>query len=271
MNAARDKVLKYRNLQMFYRAKEIEGYKLSSLDGEFGKVKEFYFDDKFWTIRYLIADTGNWLPGRQVLISPYAVTGVNRIQETVDVNLTKDKIENSPSPETDKPLSRQFENYYYGYYAWPDYWGGPYSWGDYPYISHDGDNSRDWTENGQKFDHHLRSTRVVTGSHVEASDGAIGHVEEFIIDDKTWAIRYLIVDTQNWLPGKRVLVSPQWIQTIDWAASEVFFNVPRATIKAAPEYLRGSFPTRDYETAIHSHYKRQGYWANEPISPLVAV
>ena len=256
---------------MLDREKEIEGYKLSSLDGEIGKVKEFYFDDKFWTIRYLVADTGNWLTGRQVLISPYAVTGVNRVEQTIPVNLTKDKIKNSPSPDTDKPISRQFENYYYGYYAYPGYWGGPYSWGGSPYVSHAGDNSRDWMQDGKPFDHHLRSTRVVTGYHVQASDGAIGHVEDFLIDDKTWAIRYLIVDTKNWLPGKRVLISPKWIQTISWSDSSVYFNVPRETIKQAPEYLSESSLSRDYETRLHSHYNRQGYWVDEPVESLLLV
>jgi uncharacterized protein YrrD len=256
---------------MLDRAKEIEGYKLSSLDGEIGKVKEFYFDDKFWTIRYLVADTGNWLTGRQVLISPYALTGVDRVEQTVAVNLTKDKIKNSPSPDTDKPISRQFENCYYGYYEWPGYWGGPYSWGSNPYISHECDNSRNWAQDGKAFDHHLRSTRVVTGYHVKASDGAIGHVEDFIIDDKTWAIRYLIVDTKNWLPGKRVLISPKWIQTISWSDSSVFFNVPRETIKNAPEYIRDSMVTRDYETQLHGHYNRQGYWVDEPAESLLLV
>ena len=110
---------------MLYTAKTLKGYKLDSLDGEIGKVKEFYFDDRHWTIRYLVADTGNWLPGRQVLISPYALNSCDTAKRrTLSVNLTKKQIENSPSLNSDKPVSRQFEEDYYGYYGWPPYWSG---------------------------------------------------------------------------------------------------------------------------------------------------
>jgi len=256
---------------MLDRAKQIEGYKLSSLDGEIGKVKEFYFDDKFWTIRYLVADTGNWLTGRQVLISPYALTDVNRLEQIIAVNLTKDKIKNSPLPDSDKPVSRQFENFYYGYYGWPGYWGGPYSWGAHPSIVHNDERSRELAQGGKAFDLHLRSTRTVTSYHIEASDGEIGHVEDFIIDDNTWVIRYLIVDTRNWLPGKRVLISPQWIQNVSWHESTISVNVPRDAIRQAPEYISDSSLTRDQETELYRHYKREGYWADEPVVPLLAV
>ena len=115
------------------KVKTLKGYKLDSLDGEIGKVKEFYFDDKYWTIRYLVADTGNWLSGRQVLISPYALRAVNKEEQNIAIDLTKKQIEDSPSLDSDKPVSRQFEEYYYGYYGWPMYWYGPYVWGPYPY------------------------------------------------------------------------------------------------------------------------------------------
>jgi uncharacterized protein YrrD len=254
---------------MLDKAKDLSGYKLRSSDGDIGKVKDFYFDDHFWTIRYLIADTGNWLTGRQVLISPYALKGVDRVERNIAVNLTKDQIKDSPPLDSDKPVSRQFENFYFGYYGWPGYWGGPYSWGPYPYIARDGDQPRDWAQGGKPVDHHLRSTGQVTSYRVKASDGEIGHVEDFIIDDKTWAIRYLIVDTKNWLPGKRVLISPQWIQNVSWHESSIFVNVPRATVRQAPEYICDSSLTRDYETRLHSHFNRQGYWVNEPADELL--
>jgi hypothetical protein len=94
---------------MLIKAKAVKGYKLQSLDGEIGKVKEFYFDDRHWTIRYLVADTGNWLTGRQVLISPYALTAVNNKAQNIAVDLTRQQIEDSPSLDSDKPVSRQFE------------------------------------------------------------------------------------------------------------------------------------------------------------------
>jgi uncharacterized protein YrrD len=106
---------------MLSKAKTLKGYKLNSLDGEIGKVKEFYFDDRHWTIRYLVADTGNWLTGRQVLISPYALVAVSKEEQHITIDLTKKQIEASPSLNSDKPVSRQFEQAYYGYYGYPMY------------------------------------------------------------------------------------------------------------------------------------------------------
>ena len=249
---------------MLNKAKTLKGYKLDSFDGEIGTVKEFYFDDHHWTIRYLVADTGNWLLGRQVLISPYALVTVNKEEQYITVDLTKKQIEDSPSLNSDKPVSRQFENDYYGYFGWPLYWGGPYMWGAYPYIVHDRDKWKDHTQGGKAWDPNLRSTSAVNGYHIQTIDGEIGHVEDFIVDDETWAIRYLITDTRNWWPGKKVLISPKWIESVSWSESKVFVNLTRETIKQSPEYTEESLITRDYETGLHRHYDRQGYWVDEP-------
>ncbi len=188
---------------MLNKAKTLTGYTLHSRDEEIGKVEEFYFDDQHWAIRYLVANTGNWLTGQQVLISPYALTAVNQEAQSIAIDLTQKQIENSPSLNSDKPVSRQFELEYYGYYGMPLYWGGPYMWGAYPYIERNREQWQGSTPNGKTWDSHLRSTREVRGYHIQATDDEIGHVEDFIIDDETWAIRYLVVDTQNWWPGKR--------------------------------------------------------------------
>jgi len=251
---------------MLSKAKTLKGYKLDSLDGEIGKVKEFYFDDRHWTIRYLVADTGNWLTGRQVLISPYALGAVVREEQHITIDLTKKQIENSPSLNSDKPVSRQFEEAYYGYYGLPVYWGGPYMWGAYPYVVRDREKWKEFTQGEEAWDPHLRSTYDVSGHHIQALDGELGHVQDFIIDDETWAIRYLIIDTHNWWPGKKVLVSPQWIERVSWGESKVFVNLSRETIKQSPEYTEESLLTRDYEIGLHRHYNRQGYWIDELVA-----
>jgi hypothetical protein len=249
---------------MLNKAKTLKGYKLKSLDGEIGKVKEFYFDDHHWTIRYLVADTGNWLSGRQVLISPYALVGVIKEEQHIVIDLTKKQIEDSPSLDSDKPVSQQFEVDYYGYYGWPMYWSGTYMWGPYAFIERDREKWKGATRGEKTWDHHLRSTYNVSGYYIQAADGEIGHIEDFIIDDETWAIRYLIIDTRNWWPGKEVLVSPQWIERVSWSESKVFINLTCETIKQSPEYTEESLLTRNYETRLHRHYNRQGYWVNEP-------
>jgi PRC-barrel domain len=235
---------------------------LDCLDGEIGTVEEFYFDDQYWTIRYLVADTGNWLTGRQVLISPYALVGVASEKQNITVNLTKKQIEDSPPLNNDKPVSRQFEEAYYGYYGWPIYWSGPLMGPD-PYIALDREKQRESTERAKAWDAHLRSTRDVSGHHIQATEGEIGHVEDFIIDDETWAIRYLVIDTRNWWPGKKVLVSPQWIERVSWSESKVFVNLSCEAIKQSPEYSEVSLLNREYEARLHRHYDRQGYWVVE--------
>ena len=252
---------------MLSKAKTLKGYSIQSTDGEtIGKVNEFYFDDRHWTIRYLVADTGNWLTGRQVLISPYAMVAVNRDHQDIVADLTKKQIEHSPSLDSDKPVSRQFEESYYGYYGYPMYWGGPYSWGYYPYIERNREKWNDFNRDEKKWDHHLRSSHEVTGYHIQAKDGELGHVEDFIIDDETWAIRYLIVNTSNWWAGKKVLVSPQWIERVSWGERKVFINLSRETIKQSPEYTDESLLTRDYEIGLHGHYNRKGYWVDELVA-----
>ena len=248
---------------MLRKAKDLSGYSLAASDGEIGQVKEFYFDDQSWTIRYLIADTGGWLSGRQVLISPYALDPANEGRKVIPVDLTRKQIEMSPSLDTDKPVSRQYELAYYSYYGWPGYWGGGYAWGmsAYPRRGQAG-----WSEASRREkneDIHLRSTADVAGRNIQAKDGEIGHVEDFVIDDETWAIRYLIVDTTNWWPGKKVLISTRWIERISWEESKVFINLTREAIKNGPEYTDATLITRDQETELHRHYNREGYWADD--------
>jgi len=248
---------------MLLQAKDLNGYKLGALDGEIGKVKEFYFDDQNWTVRYLVADTGDWLPGRGVLISPYALDPASTDDKVIPVDLTKKQIENSPSLDTDKPVSRQYEMLYYPYYGWPAYWDGPDVWGAAAYPKRGLGGWSETTRHTAGDDPHLRSTKNVTGGTVQAQDGEIGHVEDFIVDDETWAIRYLIVETQSWWPSKKVLIATRWIERISWEESNVFVSLTRETIKQGPEYREGDLLTRDYETKLHRHYNREGYWADE--------
>jgi len=251
---------------MLIEAKKLQGYKLESLDGEIGKFKEFYFDDRHWAIRYLIAETGNWLTGRQVLISPYALVAVNKEEHNIAVNLTKKQIEDSPALYSHKPVSREFEEEYYGYFGLPPYWGGPYMGESASYIKRDRAIRSEPNPTAKALDPHLRSTHDVRGHHIHAADGGIGHVEDFVIDDEIWAIRYLVIDTKNWWPGKKVLVSPRWIDRVSWSESKLFTSLSREVIKQAPEYTADSLLTRDYESGLHRHYDRPGYWLDEPVA-----
>ncbi|MEO6569202.1 MAG: PRC-barrel domain-containing protein, partial [Opitutaceae bacterium] len=179
------------------------------------------------------------------------------------VDLTKKQIEESPSLASDKPVSRQFEESYYGYYGMPMYWAGGYSWGASPYPMRDRARWSEEKRSEKAWDPNLRSTSDVTGHHLQATDGEIGHVEDFIIDSETWAIRYLIVSTRNWWPGKKVLISPQWIDRVSWDQSKVYVGLSREAIKTSPEYDEAALLNREYESGLHRHYNRPSYWDSE--------
>lgn len=251
---------------MLNSGKTLKGFKLDSLDGEIGGVEEFYFDDRYWAIRYLVANTGSWLTGRQVLISPYALVAAIKADQHIAVDLTRKQIEESPALSSDKPVSRQFEGLYHGYYGFPTYWSGPSSWGEYTFPMHDREHWKQPSKSEKEWDPHLRGTDAVSGYEIQALDGEIGHVDDFIIDDETWTIRYLVVATRNWWPGKKVLVSPRWIERVSWDESRVFVNLSREAIKHSPEYTAEALITRDYETGLHRHYDLPGYWDEQPVA-----
>lgn len=201
--------------------------------------------------------------GRQVLISPYALVAAIKAEAHVAVDLTKKQIVDSPSLSTDEPVSRQFEQSYFGYYGYPMYWAGGYMWGGYPYPIRDPSLWETPTDAEKSSDRNLRSTEKVTGYNIQATDGEIGHVEDFIIDDETSAIRYPVIDARNWWPGKKVLISPEWIERVSWSEDKVFINLTREAIKLSPEYTEEALITRDYETGLYGHYQREGYWAGK--------
>jgi hypothetical protein len=251
---------------MLIKGKELKGYQLKSTDGTIGSAREFYFDDHYWSIRYLVAKTSGWLSNKKVLLSPYSVTAIDPVTETVSLALTKKQIEDSPSIDEDEPVSLQWENSYYDYYGYPAYWGGPFMWGYYPYPQRDSAKWSSWDMTRSPWDRHLRSTHQVTGYHIHASDGGIGHIEDFIIDEETWAIRYLVVATTNFWPGKKILVSPQWIASISWETQEVFSDLSRDKIKDSPAYDDASAITREDEVGLYGYYDRDGYWVADHTS-----
>lgn len=253
---------------MFHHVKDLQGYAIRATDGVIGKVEDMYFDDEGWAIRYLVVDTGSWLSGRKVLISPIAIGEPDWLGQLLPVSLTKDQVEKSPDIDTRKPVSRQHEVMYTGYYGYPYYWGGIGLWGMGVYpggLMTAGvmDANLKARATPTPGDAHLRGCRAVMGYHIHATDGEIGHVEDFIVDDHTWAIRYLVVNTSNWWVGHRMLVAPPWITAVDWSTSEVSVDLTRQAIKAAPPYDAVAQFTPEHEQALYKHYGRTGYWTVE--------
>ncbi len=248
--------------------KSLMGYTLGAIDGEIGTVKEFYFDDQTWTVRYLIVETGNWLLGRKVLISPKSLLRPDWEAERFPVNLTKEQIKNSPDIDTAKPVSRQQEMELNTHYSLGSYWGGGL-WGAGMGIGTTGmmiggrlpleeavSRSMNTPGTAIEGDPHLRSTKEVTGYNIHATDSEIGEVQDFIIDDHSWKLDYMVVETGNWLQGKKVLLSPDMIKEINWGTSKIIVNVPVARIKNSPEYDPSQPVSEVYEANLYDYYGR---------------
>jgi hypothetical protein len=248
---------------MLRSTKELMGYKLAATDGPIGKVKDFLFDEAQWTVRWMVADTGDWLPKRKVLISPVSAGEPDWNSRLFPVRMTKQEIESAPGLGLDEPVSREYETRFFDQYGWPYYWGGAGVWGAAvaPASLFTRQEKADRVGNTPEGGTHvLRSTDEVMGYHIQALDGEIGHVEDFVIDDAPWTLRYMVVDTRNWLPGRKVLVAPDWIDAIQWADRQVAVGLTREVVKGSPEYHPSAPVNREYEARIYDYYGRPVYW-----------
>ena len=226
---------------MLQSIKALYGEKLGTLDGEMGHVKDFYFDDESWTVRYVVADTGSWLSGRQVLLSPHAFVSLQPKGKVLPVKLNRKQIEGSPSIESHKPVSRQYEEEYYRYYGWPCYWQGDGLWGmsGFPIAALPATPLPDkpGASNGTRSKHsdvHLRSTQAVNGYHLQATDGMTGHVCDFMMDTEDWAIRELVIKTGHRFSGKEVQISTSKIDQISYETSTVFVSLTMGAVEESP-------------------------------------
>jgi len=258
-------VIGQKGIDMLHSIKTLKGGSLSAKDGIIGEVIDVYFDDSLWTIRYLVVETGEWLASRKVLISPISINrGYSSIEKLISVNLTRDQVRNSPSYDSQKPVSRQYEEKYAKYYDWPHYWAYPGIWG-YGIYPHELSQARketvgEFVAEKQNQDPHLRSANTVAGYTIDTRDGRMGNVEDFLFEDETWTVRYLIIDTVNWWPSKKVLIAPVWASRIDWADRSLHLDLSKETIKSSPEYEPAKVLTRDYETSLYKHYGKSRYW-----------
>jgi uncharacterized protein YrrD len=251
--------------------KKLEGFTLRETDGEIGKVEDFYFDDQSWTIRYLIVRTGGWLSERKVLISPSVLQQADWDNKEFPVKLTKKQIENSPDIDTEKPVSRQQEEQLASYYPWEGYWGtdvdehGAGIFGMMPSELYQSGNVQ--VQNPQNnvsdehSDPHLRSADELKGYAIHTTDGQIGKVDDFIIDDRNWKINFLVVDTGTWLDRDKVLLSTKWITGVKWDNSVVIVNISTDAVQNSPDYDESQLNDNLYEKNLYNHYGKD--WTAE--------
>lgn len=249
---------------MLRSVKELRGYKIQAQDGEIGKMHAFLFDDHQWVIRYLIVNTGNWLAERLVLIVPGALEEPDWAGRVFPVNLTCRQVEESPDIEVDKPVSRQQEMDLHRHYNWTMYWTGEPGIGavGVPPVAPIAGSDKDTEEEKEteKGDPNLRSTREVIGYQIEARDGEIGHLDDFIVDDEGWFLRYAVVDTRDFLPGRKVLIAVPWIERVDWHGARVHIDLMRGRIENSPEFDPEAPVNREYEERLYDYYGRPRYW-----------
>jgi hypothetical protein len=221
---------------MIRSVSKLEGYSLQASDGDIGHVRDFYFDDRSWAMRYLVIETGSWLTGRRVLISPKVISGVDWGARQISVSLTCDQIEHSPDVDTAKPVSRQQESALSQYYGYTWFYGlDPTGMAPIMPLMESAPPAGAEAK-ADEYDPHLRSANEVRGYHIQAQDGDIGHIEDFLSDDDGWKVGRLIVATSNWWPGKTVMIAPRWIMSIDWNNRTVALNLTREQIQQSPEF-----------------------------------
>ena len=228
---------------MLQSMKKLIGHSLHASDGDIGKAIDFFFDDDTWTVRYLVADSGGWLSGRTVLISPMAIRHADWEAGHIDVALTMSQVGDSPSIETDLPVGQRLEGEYYRYYGWPNYWEGGGLWGPHATPSAAAAMTAAYPPPpnvADTGDAHLRSVREVRGYRLQANDGEIGNVEDFLLDDESWSIGQIVIDTTRWWFGGEVMIAPQHIKEVDWTTRTLSVDLTREAIKTSPQFDYGS-------------------------------
>jgi len=262
---------------MLFAVSALRNCPVRASDGDIGSARDFLFDDKNWKIRWMEIDAGHWLPGRRVLVHPCAIAPIELPPKPalpmlspgptleLAVNLTRAQIEAGPQSRAEEPVTREMESLLYDYYGWDPYWG----------VTHFGAGALPNSEQqivpeaarrdaaAEAFPAEdvsgLHSAVSVQGMSVHASDGDIGHVENLLADDSNWEIRYLLIATRNWWPGKVARLSPYAVKDIDWYGARINMNVTREQVKAAPAWDPLALFDAASEEALHRHFGWPGY------------
>lgn len=246
---------------MLRSLRTLEHYMVCAVDGKVGKVVNFLFDDQRWIVRYMVVDTGGFLNRHEVIISPISFSEVEWPTQIFHLTLTKEKVENSPTVDTQRPVSRQHEEDFNNYYAYPHYWTYPDVLGAGAALGLQAAEGWSKPPRSRKLgDTHLRSAKEVQGYNIQATDDSIGHIDDFIVEDDDWEIRYLVIDTSNWWLGKKVLVAPGWANRISWEERSVHVGMSRQAVKDSPEWDPVTIINREYEAWLHEHYGQPRYW-----------
>ena len=247
---------------MLQSVKHLINYDIQAQDGALGHVYDYYVDNVRWTVRYMVVSTGRWLPGHKVLLSPEAIVGVDSMDRTIALDLTKDQIKRSPDVGSDLPVSKQQEEKLRSYYAWPAYWAVGFDPVLAAYTPTDADVQAAVSSPHpqSQSDHHLRSARELIGYQLKAVDGEMGHVDDLIVDLEDWQVHYMVIRTGSWMSGKQVLIALEWVQDISWDDHQVTVDVTQDQVKDSPVFDPHAPVNREYEVRLYDYYGRPCPW-----------
>jgi hypothetical protein len=245
---------------MLTKINDLIGGKVHATDGDIGRVHDFFFDDITWTIRYMVVDTGNWLTGKNVLISCESLGTPDWDNKKFPVDLTREQVMKSPDLDTSQPVSRQYELRLHKHYGWAPYWTLGSMTGGAPLVVPVPEMESSETETAEAAEFNLRSVLEVTGYQVDSSGEDAGGISGLLVDTDGWALRYMVVKTGGWLSGRKVLVAVNWAEGISWPDRKVFLGLSKDKIKTSPPYDPKEEVTRKFEETFHDHYGQEGYW-----------
>lgn len=234
------------------RVAELKGYTIMTTDGEVGHIDDFLFDDETWAVRYAVVGTGGWYAHGRLLLHPRVIVGRDARKRHLTVSISREQLLQSPRVDAHKPVSWKSEEELARHFSWPL----P------PWLSNISFETPERRYSNDKADAHLRSAGEVMEYTVHATNGDIGHVADFIVEEGQWVVRYLIIDTRKWLPGRRVLIAPEWIEAIDWEDKKVSVGLSRDEVNSSPEYRPSSPLKREDEIKLYDYYRRPPYWVD---------
>jgi hypothetical protein len=210
------------------------GSTLTATDGRVGRVRDVLFDDRTWSVEYLVVHTGRWLSGHTVLLVPSALATIDAQRHAVRARLTRDEVDAAPPMDAHPSVSRMHEARLSEYLAfpWPAYWAGPDQRGEVPApaIAWARRLARVLPRRPARVEGHIRSLRAITGYAIEATDGRTGRVVDLLAGDDPWTIDALAVDVRRWWPGPRVRVAISHVTGIDWVGRSVHVDLTRAKL-----------------------------------------
>lgn len=218
---------------MLQTIKAVTECAVSATDGPVGQVCGAFFDDEAWVVRYLVVETGSKRRRRRILIPPIALDHPRWSERLLPVSISKRQILRSPDAKARKPVSREHALHCLDYYAGLGY---PESAAEHQRLRTPGVGDAVAGAAAPADDSRLRSTADVLACRLDAADGAIGQVLGLLVDEKSWAIRFMIVHTGAWWGGHQVLIAPESIDDVNWHDSHVVLDLERQQVKASPTY-----------------------------------